>query len=587
MAFDEDWDFDSHVANQCDMAAMDSAWDEQCEEDAASAFLEEPRSPSPRLPCDDSQTENTPSPPPLRKELSLSPTPKVRKSISKKRPATPIEKAHIEHVIKGRDAKSKSVVQWGEHGWPAITDEKFDKMEPRAKYFLFYNRLRQWISRKDFGHKDKEELAMLERAVTHWKQMAKESKALVVQQFLQALPAPPVLLEFARNQWPTGQGDGKALATRSVLFTWNGHWGLFDSVPEQVTGESEVLSWLRDNADLKSVWDDFVQWLGTLAERLGSEAYGCSFEVAGGTWATARQVRVHAHCFIKKDSRMRLSSETPLMFRGSLPNRAGHISGQSMRCVGSWAGMYYVVAPKHFSLYTFSSKAPFSDFMVSPEWIFNLVQAGKISYDNAKAELIKCGKGLTRRLMDLEKWRTAKAEQELIVRATKVQEQLRGSMKKFREFPAVREWFNQSTGGLRARKKFLVITGPSGVGKSEFVRSLFPLGAVLELNCAGVKDVCLAAFDAQKHQCIFWDELAVLVVANNRKIFQHPACWVDLGHSPTGSHVAYHWLNDAVSIVASNRWYDDLQSLKSYSDRCWVEANSVVLVVDVPMWISQ
>ena len=160
-------------------------------------------------------------------------------------------------------------------------------------------------------------------------------------------------------------------------------------------------------------------------------------------------------------------------------------------------------------------------------------------------------------------------------------------MKKFREFPAVREWFNQSTGGLRARKKFLVITGPSGVGKSEFVRSLFPLGAVLELNCAGVKDVCLAAFDAQKHQCIFWDELAVLVVANNRKIFQHPACWVDLGHSPTGSHVTYHWLNDAVSIVASNRWYDDLQSLKSYSDRCWVEANSVVLVVDVPMWISQ
>ena len=134
--------------------------------------------------------------------------------------------------------------------------------------------------------------------------------------------------------------------------------------------------------------------------------------------------------------------------------------------------------------------------------------------------------------------------------------------------------------------EFLVITGPSGLGETEFVRSLFSFGAVFELNCAGMKHIVLTGFRAQKHQCIFWDELPVEVVVHNRKVFQHPACWVDLGHSPTGSHVARFWLNDAVSIVATNKWGEDLQGLKSYSDRCWVEANSVVLEVKEPMWLA-
>jgi hypothetical protein len=584
MAFDEDWDFEAGIAEQCDAVGNESAWDAPWEEDPGSPSVAASPLTSPLLPCTDTLVVDTPRPQVARRELSLSPTPKVRKVITVKRPPTPLDEAHAAECIRSQ-AKAKSSVQWGENGWPELTDEKFQDFPERAKYFLFYNRLRLWLARKDFGVVDKEKLALIRRAATHWKQMAKVAKAVVVQEFLLACPPPPILAEFALHQWPHDPTEGKGLDSRSILLTWNGHWGVFDEVPEKVIDEPQVVRWLRDNVELKSVWDDFVQWVGKLADKVHAGAWGCSFEVASKTWQTERQLRVHAHCFLKKDGKMRLVSDAHLLFRGSLPNKAGHVYGQSIRQLGTWAGMYYVVAPKSFSLYTFASKLPFSEFMVSPEWIFNLVQADKISYENAKGELIRCGKGLSRRLMDLEKWRAAKAEQELVAHATHVQQQLRKTNREFLKFPRVHEWLGKYAVGVHARKRFLVITGPSGVGKTAFVRSLFPLGSVLELNCGEMKHICLGAFDATKHRCIFWDELSPLVVVNNRKVFQHPACWIDLGHSPTGSHVSYHWLNDAVSIIASNRWHEDLQSMKSESDKEWLDANAEILVIDKHMFV--
>jgi hypothetical protein len=584
MDAEDDWDFDAAAGYQSSTLHADVDIGDPWEEGPVTDFAVEKECSSPRLPLAGVSSERTPSPQPAKEGMSLSPTPKVRRKISKKRAPCPFDKPLTEGAL---SVASKGMVlrTWGQNGWPGLTDETFDAMPPRAKYFLFYNRLRQWLAKQDFALVPSERVPLLQKAAANWKPMAMSSKGLVVQEFVQVSHPPLVVEEFAKTQWPIPVDEEEALCARTVLFTWNGHWGIVEDVPKDLVTESHVVEWLRGKEDVKLIWDEFVEWLKHLGERLGCVSWGCSFEVASSTWEATRVLRVHAHCFMKKESKMRLQSSCHLMFRGCLPNKAGYINGQSVRCVGSWAGMYYVVAPKLFSLFTFSTKAPFSEFMVSPEWIFNLLQANKISYENAKRELIKCGKGLTRRLMDLEKWRSAKAEMELAARATAVQEQLRSSMKQFRDFPIVKQWLSDSTARLVSRKKFLVITGPSGVGKSEYVRSLFELGAVLELNCAGVKDVCLAAFNAQMHRCIFWDELSVAVVANNRKVFQHPACWVDLGHSPTGSHVSYHWLNDAVSIVASNRWHEDLQSLKSYSDRCWVEANCVVLVVDAPMWL--
>ena len=169
-------------------------------------------------------------------------------------------------------------------------------------------------------------------------------------------------------------------------------------------------------------------------------------------------------------------------------------------------------------------------------------------------------------------------------RAAEVQHALRRSLRSFKVFPRVNCWLRKYVGRLQGRKRFLVLTGPSGVGKTEYARCLFKAHEVLELNCAGLEHICLSSFDPEEHKCILWDELSAHVIARNRKLFQHPACFVDVGHSPTGQFVQHLWLNNAVSIVATNRWHEDIQSTTSESDRSWFKLNAVVQEVQEPMW---
>ena len=159
----------------------------------------------------------------------------------------------------------------------------------------------------------------------------------------------------------------------------------------------------------------------------------------------------------------------------------------------------------------------------------------------------------------------------------------RAQLQKFPRQPVVDAWLHEATKPLQTRKRCLVLQGPSRTGKTEFVRGLFALGTVLELNCANLKDICLDGFDCLRYRAILWDEASASLVCNNRKVFQHPLCTVDLGHSPTGAHVRRYFLGNCCSIITSNKWYEDLEKL-SAGDRQWLEANMVVFEVQQPLW---
>ena len=134
-----------------------------------------------------------------------------------------------------------------------------------------------------------------------------------------------------------------------------------------------------------------------------------------------------------------------------------------------------------------------------------------------------------------------------------------------------------------AEEKCLVLNGPSRTGKTEFVRGLFALGSVLELNCANLKDICLDGFDCMVHKAILWDEASASLVSQNRKVFQHPLCMVDLGHSPTGAHVRRYFLGNCCSIITTNKWWEDLKELP-LGDQMWLRANMIVFDVEQPLW---
>ena len=106
---------------------------------------------------------------------------------------------------------------------------------------------------------------------------------------------------------------------------------------------------------------------------------------------------------------------------------------------------------------------------------------------------------------------------------------------------------------------------------------------MLELNCVGLSSICLHGFDALVHKCLLWDEASPKPVADSRKVFQHPACLVDIGHSPTGQHVIHVFLNDCCSIITSNSWHEEFQKLTS-GDQAWLDANMVIFDVTQPLW---
>ena len=96
----------------------------------------------------------------------------------------------------------------------------------------------------------------------------------------------------------------------------------------------------------------------------------------------------------------------------------------------------------------------------------------------------------------------------------------------------------------------------------------------------------VAGFDPSVHRAILFDEASVQLVLCNRKAFQMPAGFVDVGHSPTGRDIVHLWPNDAVSIVCSNKWEEEVAELERPSDKEWLDGNCVVYKVETPLWVD-
>ena len=174
---------------------------------------------------------------------------------------------------------------------------------------------------------------------------------------------------------------------------------------------------------------------------------------------------------------------------------------------------------------------------------------------------------------------------QLARRVAEVQNIVQSQQRVFRQLNSVRDWMARYGSGCHARKPLMVLTGPSGTGKSSYVRSLVPRQALLELNCSGVRHVHLTGFDPLGTRLIFWDELPAATVISHKKLFQHPPVLVDLGQSPTGAHVRSFWVADALSIICSNTWLLELEELPP-ADREWLTANTIIEQINVPMWVD-
>ena len=298
-------------------------------------------------------------------------------------------------------------------------------------------------------------------------------------------------------------------------------------------------------------------------------------------------LRVHAHAFFRRgESKINFSGMEDLIpFCKINPILSERLGSSSKSLSASWVGAFYCQCPKIGQVFSAGSYEPFTGYPVNGDWVFHLVQQQKIEYEDAKSLIVRCGRGIQRRLQDLNTWKTAKGEMDARAYVDAAQKVHAETNLPKRDVETVEKWKADNTKPMMRRKKILVLAGPTGTGKTEYVKALFGCQNVLELNAAGMQHPCLRSFDPHTHSCILWDEAEAFLIAQNRKLFQCPASFVELGFSPTGNLTYTVMVNKAVMVVCSNRWDEQLADLPR-GDRDWIKGNCVVVYVTEPLWVS-
>ena len=482
--------------------------------------------------------------------------------------------------------------------WLNFDKDEWESLDHRHKYLRLWYKFRLWAQKMgnlspvqplaalDADPTDDE---LMQYALGGLRNLSREQKGKAYGRFCFLSKAPEEVSEMVKDAWGSEGGEARWVQSKSILLTWNGDWGVVQ-VPDDadLSTVDDVVSYVREQSSMMKLWQRFLDCIKAEAENQFCKLYACSFELCTQTWQDSRQVRVHGHAFLfRPDAKMQIRRPDAFKFLGSLPYKSHEQRSQSGRSAGGYAGCYYILCPKVGSIFTGGSVERFKDFPVSPQWIVGLVQAKKLTFQAAHREMASCGRSFLRVTQDLKAWEAAQTKLVMDDKANAEQQFHHQNNLQFEDFPEVKQWWSEATKPHQRRKKFLVIQGPSGVGKTEFIKSLAGPAATLEISADGMTAPYLRNFQAEKHRVIFWDECPPKLVSSYRKLFQCPASWITLGVSPTGRDVYSVWVNDAVMIIASNDWVESVEELGKESDRDWIRQNQVLLRVEGKMYIEE
>ena len=219
-------------------------------------------------------------------------------------------------------------------------------------------------------------------------------------------------------------------------------------------------------------------------------------------------------------------------------------------------------------------------------WIMNLLQGEKLTPEEAREMLVKTC--TAKRLLD-ELEVVQREDERKIVRQAKEEtlRKLAQRQKPFRSFPAIETWKEQYDTELY-RYKFLVLVGPSRMGKTQLARSLLDPsapGELLEVNCASGEEPDLRRFQWSRHKLILFDEVQAKQVAAQRLLFQACTSDVTLACSATNCHSYTIYVHRVRMVLCTNSWEEDVR-LMCPGDRDWLESNSVVVPITAPCWLD-
>ena len=384
---------------------------------------------------------------------------------------------------------------------------------------------------------------------------------------------------------------------QTVLLTYAGNWKEVANIhaPVALNASAEAVDavsvCLRTHAGVVDLWQKFLRHVGEHSATLRLARWSASFELCPRTMA-AGSIRVHAHLFLESAGKLRIRSPCSLAFAGCTPHlgQPSCVSclgarGRALRTAAA-AGHYYCRIPKVGSIFTTGTNEPFVDYPVKAEWITAYWQAEKLTDARAIEQYILCKRDVVRHIANVREQQRLRREIVVETDAAAVQARLRLAKKPRVHVPRVEhEFLEQFRDAALSRRKFLVLEGPSCVGKTEYARGLVQDAAqVYELNCANQREhVDLRGLVSGQHRMILFDEAEPELILCNKKLIQGQACMVQLGVSATArfGYSVFPW--GIMMVVCSNTWSMRLRQLPG-EDSNWLKDNSVHIIVDTPLW---
>ena len=341
------------------------------------------------------------------------------------------------------------------------------------------------------------------------------------------------------------------------------------------------------HAQVLAIVNELNKIVDTLKQTLPVQHCAWSVEMCTDAWKRTCRLKVHAHMAVVYHHKTRVPQHDCRTLLGSKPHQSGGIALASFsRGRNMSSALYYCQASKVGRIASWGTHEPFVGYAVHPLWIFSLVQSGKMCYANARADMCRVPMGLVRNLECLDNWQQERNRMAIHAVSVQCAQAAIRDMRPWKEYAMVNLWEAQYAQS-RLRYGFLVLDGPSRMGKTQFARNLSQApGGVLEINMAGCAKVDLRLYDPLVHDVLLFDECDPQAVLEHKKLFQAGGAGISMQTSATNMHAFSVCVSQKKIVVCSNNWWGSCMKLP-WEDAEWLRANSYYLHVTSPMWSEE
>ena len=225
-------------------------------------------------------------------------------------------------------------------------------------------------------------------------------------------------------------------------------------------------------------------------------------------------------------------------------------------------------------------------FLIKGDWIVDWWRKEKLGMEKAQDELARWKVNNCKRWVQEILWTERKRDEIASLKERfEVREQLKLAFAQFRNFPKINDWmqfYKRQHWGKLSRFRFLVLVGPSKMGKTNLALSLFGVHYTFVSQCTGTITPYLAGYSRRHHKAILLDEAQPELVLAHKQLFQANVDGALVGNSTTGCYANYYWLYQVPLIISTNRWFTEEELEKE--DNKWLKENSIVVTITAPVW---